>query len=709
MPDENIRTTLQFQTDITEFKAAMQEANRAVKLANSEFNAASSGMDDWASSADGLAAKLRQLSSVQQAEQRKLDALRESYAKVAKEQGENSAEAQKLLVQINNQQAAVNKTEKAYRTYAAKLEEVEKAADGAAGDIKKVGDAAEDAGKDAEDSAGGWSIVKDVIANFVKDTISGAIDSLVSLAESTRDYRREMALMAGNAAASGHDMEAMKNTLAGVAAVTGDSEAAMEGLNMLMATGMNTENLTLAAEAMAGAASKFDGVNFEGIAEGLQETIATGAAVGPFSEIIERSGGNLEKFNEGMAKCTTEAERQQYALQWLKDSGLKGVHDSYVQNNADLVEAEKAQFRYNDALAKVGAAVEPLNTKLSQIGTTILESVAPIVENIVQWVLDNLPLIGPIIAGIAAALGVLAGALAIQGLITGVTKAFALLNTTMLANPAVLIGAIITGVLVAAFVALWNKSEAFRKFWINMWAGIKSAFSAVASWFSKTAASIADFFVKAWNTIKKNWSTSTIGKYFGQVWNTIKGVFSVVKSVLSGNFSDAWAAIKGVFSGWGSFFSDLWSQVKSAFANVGQSMLSIGKNIVQGIWNGISGAYTWIKDKISGWVGNVLDFIKNLFGIHSPSTVMRDQVGKMLGLGMAEGITDSKKNVQSAMRGLNEVVTGAPGSGSSAGGMGGAVGGKTIIINQTNNSPRALSRREIYRQTHNALAFAGGA
>jgi hypothetical protein len=62
----------------------------------------------------------------------------------------------------------------------------------------------------------------------------------------------------------------------------------------------------------------------------------------------------------------------------------------------------------------------------------------------------------------------------------------------------------------------------------------------------------------------------------------------------------------------------------------------------------LKGAIGWIKDKITGWVGDVFGFIKGLFGIHSPSTVMRDQVGRMLGEGMIEGLEDEKKDVQNA-------------------------------------------------------------
>ena len=745
MAEENIRTTLQFQADITDFKAAMQEANRAVKLANSEFKAVSSGMDDWSGSTDGLAAKLRQLGDVHDAEKRKLDVLQAAYDKTVAEQGEASAAAVDLQTKINNQQAVVNKAQKEIDTYAAKLSEVERGADGAADDIKKAGDAAKEAGDDAKDGADGWSIAKDVIADFISNTISGAIDALKSAAEATREYRRDMAQLAQNASDTGHSMNDMKETLADVASVTGETDAAMEGLNMLMATGLDTTNLTNAAEAFAGAATKFDGLKFEGLAEGLQESLAVGQAVGPFAELIERMGGDLEAFNEGMAACTTQAERQQYAMKWLNESGLKEVHDSYAKNNADLVEAEKAQFRHNEAMAKLGAVIEPINTALTNLGAIIMEKVAPVVESVINWVMQNLPTIEPIVTGIAVALGVLAAALAIQGLISGVSKAFALLNTTMLANPIVLIVAAIAG-LVAAFVALWNKSEAFRNFWINLWEGIKNAFAAVADWFSKTASNIAQFFSDAWAKIKSVWSNSIIGKYFGQVWDTIKGVFSVVKNVLSGNFSGAWEAIKKIFSGWGSFFSDLWGKVTGIFSSVGSwfgdmfrrawsgitnafssvgsffsdvwskiksafsidGMLSIGKNLVEGLWNGISNSFTWIKNKISGWVGNVMSFIKGLFGIHSPSAVMRDEVGKMLGLGMAEGIEESRNAVNGAVRklgdaaldGLHPVGGGAPGAA--------AAGGRVINYTQNNYSPRALSRREIYRQTNNLLAFAGG-
>lgn len=86
----------------------------------------------------------------------------------------------------------------------------------------------------------------------------------------------------------------------------------------------------------------------------------------------------------------------------------------------------------------------------------------------------------------------------------------------------------------------------------------------------------------------------------------------------------------------------LWEGIKD-FANV-------GVNLVQGLWNGISNSFTWIKNKISGWVGDVMSFIKNLFGIHSPSTVMRDEVGKYLAQGMGVGFDKELDSVYNDMQ-----------------------------------------------------------
>lgn len=152
------------------------------------------------------------------------------------------------------------------------------------------------------------------------------------------------------------------------------------------------------------------------------------------------------------------------------------------------------------------------------------------------------------------------------------------------------------------------------------------------------------------------------------------------------------------------------------------SMIEAGKSLISGVWDGISASGDWFKGKISEWVGNITSYFKDLFGIHSPSTIMRDLIGKNLVLGLADGITDNVNEVKEAVQGLMQETTGAAldmtdvkvhaasGMLPAASGTvtGGIVQNTYNTFNQTNNSPKALSRLDIYRQTRNQLSFATG-
>ena len=834
MASEDIRTTLQFQADIGDFKAAMQEANRAISLANSEFAAASSGMDDWAGSTDGLTAKIKQLTTVQAAQQRKLDVLKQQYAQVAAEQGEGSRAAQELMVKINNQQAVVNKTGKEIKKYTGQLND-------AGEETEELASASEEAkgGFEGLEKAGG-ALTAAMAA--VGAAVVGAVTSFFAAAEGTREYRREMAQMAQNAAGAGHDMDAMKETLADVASVTGEADAAMEGLNMLMATGLDTKQLELAADAFAGAATKFDGLKFEGLAEGLQESLAVGQAVGPFAELIERTGGNLEAFNAGLAACTTEAERQQYVMSWLASSGLTEVHDAYVKNNADLVNAEKAQFRLNDAMAQLGAIAEPVMTSLKNMAADLLTAITPFVAligegltgalngsstaagaltegisglltSLVGKVTETVPLLLEVITGIlpelittvtealptvvdailqvvpqliTALLGVLptliSGLLGmVSQIVTSLSAALPQVVEAIVAVVPQIITSLVQSVpalLEAATTLLMAIVEALPTIVEALTAALPQLITTITTYLSESIETlleaaiellmasvealptiidalvealpgvieaVVDFFtqnidvileaaiellmaiVEALPTIiealvkamPRIISTiiealvkavpkmlSTAADLFGQLLKAAGELLfkipTMMADIVLALLKGLGAGIAGAARVAGSIVSAIWETIVS----LPGKMLDIGKNIVSGLWEGLKGSIGWIKDKITGWVGDVLGFLKGLFGINSPSTETAWQ-GEMLVEGYVQSLLAGRKQVASASKKLHDVALG--GLENPVAGVGAsAAGGRTIVFNQTNNSPRALSRRDIYRQTYNALAYAGG-
>lgn len=104
-------------------------------------------------------------------------------------------------------------------------------------------------------------------------------------------------------------------------------------------------------------------------------------------------------------------------------------------------------------------------------------------------------------------------------------------------------------------------------------------------------------------------------------------------------------AIKGVVK-------DLAQVVKDKASD----LVSAGLDLVKGIWNGISDGYGWITGKITGWVSDVIQWIKSKFGIHSPSTLMRDQVGRFIAEGIGLGITDNISAVTDAMDEVADVA-----------------------------------------------------
>ena len=83
----------------------------------------------------------------------------------------------------------------------------------------------------------------------------------------------------------------------------------------------------------------------------------------------------------------------------------------------------------------------------------------------------------------------------------------------------------------------------------------------------------------------------------------------------------------------------------NGLANGVSKIADVGKNLVQGLWNGINNAKDWVLDKIKGFGKSVLNGIKSFFGIHSPSQVFEDQIGKNLALGIGEGFEKEMDSV----------------------------------------------------------------
>lgn len=160
-----------------------------------------------------------------------------------------------------------------------------------------------------------------------------------------------------------------------------------------------------------------------------------------------------------------------------------------------------------------------------------------------------------------------------------------------------------------------------------------------------------------------------------QLVQQIPTIISTIVSVLIANMPEIIKAgiqiiialVQGILQSLPNLLQSGWQILKAIWDSLKElpkMMWDIGKNVVTGIWQGISNSFGWIKDKIRGWVGDVLGFFKKLFGIHSPSKVFADVIGANLALGIGEGFDDEMGAVARSMTDAIPMSFGMSGSGS---------------------------------------------
>lgn len=179
--------------------------------------------------------------------------------------------------------------------------------------------------------------------------------------------------------------------------------------------------------------------------------------------------------------------------------------------------------------------------------------------------------------------------------------------------------------------------------------------SNVVSFFTQLPGNIWNFLSQA---ISKagTWVSNMVSKAREAGTNFISAVVSFFQQLPSKIWSFLTQAISKIAE-WASQMvskgkeaaSQLVNAVVDGIKSLPSKLASLGSSIVQGLWNGISGSLGYIKNKISSFVSSVVDGFKSAFGIHSPSRVMRDQIGKFIPEGLAVGIEDNADEAVEAM------------------------------------------------------------
>ena len=364
--------------DYSDFARGIAEANRLIKLNEQQFKTASASLDDWSNTSEGLETKLKSLSKTIELQKGKVSALEQEYEKVKKEKGETSTSAQLLAIKLEKERTALANSEKEARNYTKKLDDLKNASKEAEQSSKGLGGAFK--------SLLSANLVASAIG-AVTSAVGSMIGSFLGASEATKEYRTNLAKVEQTAKTMGESVGNAKENMLAMASISGDVESAGEAVNNLLSAGIKGDNLDKITKQLEGASIKWkDTLKLEGLADGLQETLATGSATGAFGELLERGGKSLDDFNARLAKCTTTAEQQELVMQELSSMGLEKVSESYREANKNLVDAELAQLKYNDTMAQVGTAMEPVITVFTNMKTAMLEMLLPAIQQVTKGI-----------------------------------------------------------------------------------------------------------------------------------------------------------------------------------------------------------------------------------------------------------------------------------------------------------------------------------
>lgn len=250
----------------------------------------------------------------------------------------------------------------------------------------------------------------------------------------------------------------------------------------------------------------------------------------------------------------------------------------------------------------------------------------------------------------------------------------------------------------------------------------------VITFFQTLPSRIATFLTNAISRVS-SWASSMVAKarqagsqFLSNVVSFVTQLPGKLGSLLTSAISKVTQFASNLVSKGREAASRFVSAVVDGIKSIPGKVRSIGSDIVRGIWSGISGAAKWLRDKVSNFASGIVDGLKSSLKINSPSKVIRDKIGKAIPEGLAVGIQKNTKPAVNAAIGMaRKVVSGASLSAArlslvadthtAAANASTAYttnnvynGGKTsVTYNQTINSPKAMSRREVRRETKNVV------
>lgn len=681
--------------DVTGFKAGITELNRQIRVIDSGFKAAAAGMEDWGSNADGLKARIDSLGSIIGLQKDKVASLAAAYEKIAAEQGAGSKAAQDLEVWLNKETATLNKNQLELKQCTTALDGLGKESDDAAEKTSKLHGVMEKLGPALKGIGGavGKAAVAGIAAVGTAATAAAAgafklakdagqaADDLITLSNKTGISTKQLQEMQYAARFVDVEVETMTGSMAkltksmdgardgskkqaaafetlGISVTDSNGQLRdgkavwLETIDALGKVSNETERDALAMEVFGKSAMELNPLIKAGsdeLARLGMEANAVGAVLG--DDAVAAAG----KFDDEMQKMEASLQGLGRNIGVAVMPGIQAL----VSSASSVIPSVIKAIQTGDWAGAGASVTEALNGLLTQATTALpglMTMGATIIGSIVSTIATAIPSVVPaLITAVLMLLTTLVQTVTDNGpmlIQTGIDALMSLVDGLVEATPqlvdmaVVLILALVDGLL----KALPNLIEAAINLVVALVQGLIKALPELIKAAPRIIQALVDALINNLPLLINAAITLVVELTKAIIMNLpliIQSGVQIIGSLVG-------ALVKGIPQILG-VIPKLFGEMVKGFAAIDWGQL--GRNIIEGIGNGVKNAAKGLADSVVDAANGALGGVKDFLGIKSPSRVMRDEVGKMMGAGMAEGITNSTRQVEAAMRGASAGLT----------------------------------------------------
>lgn len=367
-----IKTTLSLDGE-KQFKDAISDSKSELKVLGSELKELTSAYKLNGDQVGYLKSKHEVLKKELEKQEEIVKLTAEMYQKAADGGEEFVGKAQRLNIQLNNSKAALNRMKAELQATDREMEELGRDSIAAGRDIERgLTDAAQDASREIKDmvtetegslgqmkslfSGGGGGIMATI--GSVVGVGVGMFNILTDFAEEGAEYTLTVGKLRANAEVQGADWDFIQGEMLRVTAITGDADAAVQGISAILNTGVqDAQTLTSLVDMLTGATIKYTDLDFGGVATDLQKTVSQREAVGFVADVVKGLGYDVEEVNRELQMAETDAGALNIVMGYLAEDGLEEVYRKYYDINGAVIDARTEQERLNGEIQSLGSNI----------------------------------------------------------------------------------------------------------------------------------------------------------------------------------------------------------------------------------------------------------------------------------------------------------------------------------------------------------------